>query len=70
MSVGRSIVLIEAKPAGILALLDEQCLVPKGADKSFASNMYRLLTTHPRFSVPHADKVRSRVFLSSISDSA
>ncbi|CAN0447622.1 unnamed protein product, partial [Discosporangium mesarthrocarpum] len=50
-----SIVLIEAKPAGILALLDEQCLVPQGTDRSFASNMYRLLTTHPRFSVPHAD---------------
>lgn len=52
-----SIELIESKPAGILALLDEQCLVPKGTDRSFASNIYRLLTANPRFSVPHADKV-------------
>ncbi|CAM9373494.1 unnamed protein product [Pylaiella littoralis] len=51
------ITLIETKPAGILALLDEQCLVPKGTDKSFASNMYNRLTQHSRFSVPHADKV-------------
>ncbi|CAM9291263.1 unnamed protein product, partial [Scytosiphon promiscuus] len=51
------ITLIETKPAGILALLDEQCLVPKGTDKSFASNMYNRLTSHTRFSVPHADKV-------------
>ncbi|CAN0067360.1 unnamed protein product, partial [Laminaria digitata] len=51
------ITLIETKPAGILALLDEQCLVPKGTDRSFASNMYNRLTSHPRFSVPHADKV-------------
>ncbi|CBJ27444.1 myosin-like protein [Ectocarpus siliculosus] len=51
------ITLIEAKPAGILALLDEQCLVPKGTDKSFASNMYNRLTQHKPFSVPHADKV-------------
>ena len=52
-----SITLIETKPAGILALLDEQCLVPKGTDKSFASNMYNRLTSHKPFSVPHADKV-------------
>ena len=52
-----SITLIEAKPAGILALLDEQCLVPRGTDKSFASNLYNRLTSMPRFSVPHADKV-------------
>lgn len=56
-----SIELIESKPAGILALLDEQCLVPKGTDRSFASNIYRLLTANPRFSVPHADKVSATV---------
>lgn len=63
-----SITLIEAKPAGILALLDEQCLVPKGTDKSFASNMYNRLTQHKPFSVPHADKVRYSRYSADSSD--
>lgn len=40
--------------------------MPKGTDKSFASNMYRLLTAHPRFSVPHADKASAQCFISSV----
>ncbi len=41
--------LIEARPTGILSLLDEQCLVPKGTDIGFAQNMYKRLGEHPRF---------------------
>jgi myosin-5 len=35
--------LIEGKPTGILALLDEQCLFPKGNDESLANKLYEIL---------------------------
>ena len=42
--------LIESrKPMGILAMLDEQCLVPKGTDSGLASNISKNLATHPRY---------------------
>jgi myosin heavy subunit len=44
-----SIDLIEAKPAGILALLDEQCIVPRATDDTLARNMYKYLNDHSRF---------------------
>ncbi|CAM9224876.1 unnamed protein product [Chrysoparadoxa australica] len=44
-----SIDLIEAKPAGILALLDEQCLVPQASDQKLAGNLYKHLASHSRF---------------------
>lgn len=49
--------LIEAKPIGIISLLDEQCLFPKGNDKSLASKFYELLEGVPRFSASNKDKV-------------
>ncbi len=55
-----SIELIEARPAGILSLLDEQCLVPKGTDIGFAQNMYKKLGEHPRFKAGAELKVDSR----------
>ncbi len=55
-----SIELIEARPAGILSLLDEQCLVPKGTDIGLAQNMYNKLGEHPRFKAGAELKVDSR----------
>ncbi len=41
--------LIESKkPMGILALLDEQCLVPRGTDAGLTSSIVKSLATHPR----------------------
>ncbi|KAG5188336.1 myosin-like protein, partial [Tribonema minus] len=48
-----SIELIEARPAGVLCLLDEQCIVPKATDQTFAGNLYKHLSSHPRFKSGH-----------------
>lgn len=45
--------LIEARPpgqVGLLSLLDEECLFPKGTDASFAAKLRQTLGSHPRFS--------------------
>jgi myosin-5 len=45
--------LIEARPpagTGLLSLLDEECLFPKGCDASFAAKLRRAHAGHPRFS--------------------
>jgi len=49
--------LIEGKPLGIIALLDEQCLL-KGTDKSLASQLYEKLSSVERFAVSNKQKVR------------
>uniref|UniRef100_A0A7S2WSN5 Myosin motor domain-containing protein n=1 Tax=Mucochytrium quahogii TaxID=96639 RepID=A0A7S2WSN5_9STRA len=49
--------LIEAKPIGILSLLDEQCLFPKGNDKSLAGKFYEKLDSVERFSVSNKERV-------------
>mmetsp|Transcript_19374 Transcript_19374/g.28663 ORF Transcript_19374/g.28663 Transcript_19374/m.28663 type:complete len:1499 (+) Transcript_19374:129-4625(+) len=48
-----SIELIENKPAGILCLLDDQCIAPRATDQSLANNLYRFLDKHPRFKSGH-----------------
>jgi myosin V len=48
-----SIELIEAKPAGILCLLDDHCIAPKATDQTLAGNMYKHLNAHPRFKSGH-----------------
>uniref|UniRef100_A0ACD5YU73 Uncharacterized protein n=1 Tax=Avena sativa TaxID=4498 RepID=A0ACD5YU73_AVESA len=40
--------LIEKKPIGIIALLDEACMFPKSTHASFATKMFRNLSSHPR----------------------
>ena len=44
--------LIEGHPRGILPMLNEECVVPKGSDQSFVDKMFQqarahLLTAHP-----------------------
>ncbi|CAM0943744.1 unnamed protein product [Alopecurus aequalis] len=40
--------LIEKKPIGIIALLDEACMFPKSTHVSFATKMFKNLSSHPR----------------------
>lgn len=45
--------LIESKPpgmVGLLSLLDEECMFPKGSDATFAAKLQHRLKHHPRFS--------------------
>jgi len=42
--------LIESrKPAGVMAYLDEECIYPKGTDKSFLRKIDTQLTRHPHY---------------------
>lgn len=45
--------MIEARPpagVGLLSLLDEECMFPKGSDSSWAAKLRHTLSRHPRFS--------------------
>lgn len=46
--------MIEAKPIGLLSLIDEECMYPSGGDKSLASKLYQNLNgKSDRFVAPH-----------------
>lgn len=49
--------LIDAKHTGILAILDEQCIVPQATDQKFTWNLYSKCGKHARFSTSAAQKV-------------
>ncbi|KAG6732379.1 hypothetical protein I3842_01G174300 [Carya illinoinensis] len=44
--------LIEKKPGGIIALLDEACMFPKSTHETFAEKLYQTFKDHKRFSKP------------------
>ncbi|GJP53786.1 hypothetical protein CLOM_g12923 [Closterium sp. NIES-68] len=44
--------LIEKKPMGIIALLDEQCMFPKSNHETFATKLYQTVGAHQRFDKP------------------
>eukprot|EP00899_Mesostigma_viride_P015795 jgi/Mesvir1/24216/Mv10927-RA.2 len=44
--------LIEKKPIGILALLDEACMFPKSTHLTFSTKLYQHFTDHARFLKP------------------
>lgn len=50
--------LISQRPTGILPLIDEECLMPKGNDTTLASKLYRELDTHPRFLASRTQKAK------------
>jgi myosin protein heavy chain len=39
-------------PPGILALLDEECWMPKATDKTFVEKLYKEQSAHPKFQKP------------------
>ncbi|XP_042453154.1 myosin-6-like [Zingiber officinale] len=44
--------LIEKKPGGIIALLDEACMLPRSTHETFAQKLYQAFKNHNRFSKP------------------
>ncbi|KAH7859230.1 hypothetical protein Vadar_033420 [Vaccinium darrowii] len=44
--------LLEKKPGGIIALLDEACMFPRSTHESFAERLYQTFKDHKRFSKP------------------
>ncbi|XP_056169837.1 myosin-6-like isoform X6 [Syzygium oleosum] len=44
--------LLEKKPGGIIALLDEACMFPKSTHETFAEKLYQTFKDHKRFSKP------------------
>ncbi|KAK4341617.1 hypothetical protein RND71_040118 [Anisodus tanguticus] len=44
--------LIEKKPGGIIALLDEACMFPRSTCETFAEKLYQTFKDHKRFSKP------------------
>nr|DAD36922.1 TPA_asm: hypothetical protein HUJ06_007563 [Nelumbo nucifera] len=44
--------LIEKKPGGIIALLDEACMFPRSTHETFAQKLYQTFQKHKRFSKP------------------
>ncbi|GMI76119.1 MYOSIN XI E [Hibiscus trionum] len=44
--------LIEKKPGGIIALLDETCMFPKATHETFAQKLYQTFKDHKRFVKP------------------
>jgi hypothetical protein len=44
--------LIEGKPSGILSILNEECVVPKGTDASFAEKLFAQCVTNKRLKRP------------------
>ena len=49
--------LIDQKHTGILALLDEQCMLPKSNDQKFTRYLYGRCDQHARFSATSAQRV-------------
>jgi myosin heavy subunit len=48
--------LIEHRVSGILAMLDDECRLPKAADEKLAARMYKAYEEQPRFSASAAQK--------------
>ncbi|KAJ9543544.1 hypothetical protein OSB04_023251 [Centaurea solstitialis] len=44
--------LIEKKPGGIIALLDEACMFPKSTPETFSNKLYQTFQKHQRFMKP------------------
>lgn len=49
--------LIDKKHTGVMALLDEQCILPKSTDEKFTRYIYARCDKHPRFSASSAQRV-------------
>lgn len=49
--------LIDKKHTGIMALLDEQCILPKSTDEKFTRYLYARCDKHPRFNASSAQRV-------------
>lgn len=50
------VALIENKPGGILTLLNEECVLPRGSDQSFLDKLLQQHAKHPFFIKPKVQK--------------
>ena len=55
----KCIELIEKKAHGVIALLQEQCMLPKGNDKHFSANLTRVMVTNEKLML--CERVKNRV---------
>ncbi|OQR98013.1 myosin-like protein [Achlya hypogyna] len=49
--------ILEARPTGLLALLDEECNVPKGSDAGLCRKLYQIYAAHGHFAASRRDQV-------------
>ncbi|KDO30072.1 hypothetical protein SPRG_05263 [Saprolegnia parasitica CBS 223.65] len=49
--------ILEARPTGVLALLDEECNIPKGSDAGLTRKLYQIYSNHKHFSASRRDQV-------------
>ena len=54
--------LIEGKPSGILSILNEECVVPKGTDSSFGEKLFQQCITNKRLKRPLKKKDAFQVY--------
>lgn len=52
LSFKYSVMLFQANPPGVLALLDEECWFPKATDKTFVDKLIQEQGTHTKFQKP------------------
>ncbi|KAK4441603.1 Myosin-9 [Sesamum alatum] len=53
--------LIEKKPGGIIALLDEACMFPKSTHETFSEKLYQTFKSHKRFIKPKLSRTEFTV---------
>ena len=51
--------LIETRKTGLFAMIDDECLVPKGSDANLAKRMYQDLSKFPRFVATNVQKTNN-----------
>ncbi|KAB2009381.1 hypothetical protein ES319_D10G162700v1 [Gossypium barbadense] len=54
--------LIEKKPGGIIALLDEACMFPRSTHETFAQKLYQTFKDHKRFSKPKLSRTDFTIY--------
>ncbi|KAK8685437.1 hypothetical protein V6N13_041438 [Hibiscus sabdariffa] len=54
--------LIEKKPGGIIALLDEACMFPRSTNETFAQKLYQTFKDHKRFSKPKLSRTDFTIY--------
>ncbi|GMI96153.1 myosin XI B, ARABIDOPSIS THALIANA MYOSIN XI B, MYOSIN XI-8, MYOSIN XI B [Hibiscus trionum] len=54
--------LIEKKPGGIIALLDEACMFPRSTNETFAQKLYQTFKDNKRFSKPKLSRTDFTIY--------
>ena len=54
--------LIEGKPSGILSILNEECVVPRGTDATFVDKLFQQCITNKRLKRPLKKKEAFQVY--------